>query len=373
MKIYKPLVLASLALILTVGCNPDDTPEPPEIVQKMDDGTDTGNGNPTGSDGGNTDGAVSSAESNALIENIVIPGSTKIEGTPPTPNEGISLDVSQAGSKAFLGEGFEIPFTSDGDVEGAYIQFKAKEAGISDSYFEVDLLDNSEAPEVNDKSKKRAGLHFKKPSDSSFDIDFTPQMETGEFCYVICVYDGAGNISAPQEVCVTINEWGGNEQLIGTWDLLRYEELDNGIVETEEVVGVEDCVDPFGDETDTRCYIIEYWRLTFNRDGTFQNEIKEFNRDTADEPTFVDFDIEILRGNWSYNVADGSMLFVIYKYEYQENGQTLETEQYPLGDGDFLPVSRIELNASQLNLIYEIDENGDGNIDVGYIEYYEKQ
>lgn len=387
MKTFRLIFLFCLAVTLINGCSPDDTPNPPEKQEKTSDdtdGTDTGGDTPdmtnTGGDPDNPDGSQSSTESDALIENVVIPGSVKKEGAPPTPNEGISLDVSQAGSIAHRNEGFELPFTSDGDVTGAFIQLKAEDAGVAMSYFDVDLFDNSEAPDANGKSfekssshLKKASLSLKKPSDSSFDIGFTPQMATGEFCYIICVYDNAGNISAPQEVCLTINEWGGSAELIGTWNFLRYEEFYNGIVETEEQ-GVEDCDEPIGDDTGTRCYLIDYWRLTFDADGTYLGEFKEFNRDTADEPNFEDYDIEILRGNWSYNASDGSLLFVTYSYEYQENGESLEVEQYPIGEGDVVPVSRIELNGSQLALIFvEIDENGDGTIDDSYIEYYEKQ
>lgn len=369
MKTIKLVSLLTLTLLLAQGCVPDDGPIDPKPIVKVDE-TDEDAADPIDNDTPDED--TSSTASNTITDNIIITGSAKIMGVPPTPNGAISLDLSSVTKTGLPEEGFDIDFSSEVDVVGAYIQFKATDAAISDSYFDVDLLKNAEAPDTDSKSKRR--MSAKMPSDNAINIDFTPQLQTGNFCYVICVYDQAGNISAPQEVCVTVNSWGGNPDLIGTWNLTRNEEIFDGEIDTE-TVGIEDCDEPIGtDSTDTRCYLIEYWTLIFNNDSTFEFTIKEFNRDTADEPDFVDFDIETIKGNWSYDPVTGELIIAIYYYQYEENGVVLDTEIDAIGDADISRVQRMEIGVTTLNLIWdELDNSGDGNIDESYIEYYEKQ
>ena len=270
-------------------------------------------------------------------------------------------------------EGFDIEFDSDTDVIGAFIQFKATDAAVASSYFDVNLLQNADAPQTGSKSifksksKQQQGLSRKILMDNPINIDFTPQLQTGEICYVICVYDNAGNISDPQEVCINVNSWGGNEDLVGTWNLTRNESISAEGTDTE-TVGIEDC-----ESSSTFCRLIEFWTLNLNADGTFENSIKEFEREEAVEPDFVDFSIETVGGNWSYDSTSETLTLAIYFERYEETGEEDESETFPIGDADVFSVQRIVIDAASLELIWnEADTDGDGTIDESYIEYYER-
>lgn len=339
MKKIPFLIVLTITLVLAKSCVPDDGPVDPPKKENT--------------------------SSEEVLNNVNIPGATRVEGQPPSPNQGISLTLDTQRTIALPEIGFSIPFESDGDVSGAYIQFRAEGEDYASAYYDVKLEDNV----ASSKSTKRSRASAKKPSDDSFNVNLKPDLSTGTFCYAICVYDQSGNISAPQELCVTINSWGGNTALEGTWNLLRTEELYEGNTDVEQV-GIEECV-TFSDET--TCYLIDYNELTFDPDGTFRYEFRESNRNPATEPDYVDYDIERIAGNWSYDTSTGQLYFVIFSYEYEENGQVLETEIYPNGDDEFGVAQRIELGANTLQMVFdEIDSDGDGNIDESYIEYYER-
>ena len=374
MKKFQLVGLLVVTILFAQSCMPDDEPITPKPVVQIEEEEEAIDPEEEETPEEEPEEETSNGMSNEITDNIIIDGSDKITGAPPTPNGAISLDLSSVTKTGLPEEGFNIDFSSETDVVGAYIQFKATDATVADSYFDVDLLANAESSKSGLKTKSKKRIASKPPSENSINIDFTPQLQTGSFCYVICVYDQAGNISAPQEVCINVSNWGGNTNLVGTWNLTYNEEIFEGETDTE-TVGVEDCDDPVGNNTnDTRCYLIEYWNLTFNSDGTFESEIKEFNRDTADEPDFVDFDIEILKGNWSYDPAAETLLLASYFYQYEENGVLEESETNDVGDWDVSAVQRIVVDATSLQLIWdELDNDGDGNIDETYIEYYEKQ
>ena len=103
------------------------------------------------SSGGNQNDQITEELENTLLQandvadNVMIQGGTKNEGTPPTPNEAISLDVSSSSKIAYLNEGFEIDINSDGNVVGAYLQFTTNDADktVSDSYYDIDLSSNA--------------------------------------------------------------------------------------------------------------------------------------------------------------------------------------------------------------------------------------
>ncbi|TMM58706.1 hypothetical protein FEE95_04555 [Maribacter algarum] len=303
------------------------------------------------------DEEVEELESTALdienvTDNVLIEGATKMEGAPPTPNGAISLDLSNTSKSALLNEGFDIAFSSDGDVTGAYIQFKSIEGNISDAYFDVKLESNNS--NKNDKSLRRR--RFKKPAaslkglktdEAIFDIDFNSTIEPGKFCYEICVYDVEGNISNPQEVCVTVESWGGSSKIEGKWNLFKEVDIFGG-QSTTTLVGEQDCS---GDEVfncnnggsftaDYWCYLTNSSSFTFKADGTFEytnddyskeirfNESKESCEALYDEVEST----EITNGNWAYVEDTNELILIMSKDVYTVNGET-ETSTYQPGEG----------------------------------------
>ena len=351
-------VLFTLSLALMASCSSDDT----TIEPVMDNGPVNPVSNPEPEE------PVVDNASETIFENVQIQGGTEREGLPPTPNQGISLVLATEDDAAFPEVGFAIPFESDGDVTGAYIQFKAEGKEFADSYYDVSLEDNM----ATAKTAKKPGVFAKRPSEDAFQIDLTESLDTGTFCYAICVYDANGNISAPQEFCVSITSWGGNDALLGDWNLLRSVDFANGIADTV-TVGVERCDAPIGNDPNNTCYLFEYETLLFNEDGTFIVEIRESHRNPAIETTYTNYDIERLTGNWSFDADSGRLYLVIFKYEYEENGLLLETEEYANGDEEIVAAQRIELGTDTLNVVFvEADLAGDGNIDESYTAYYER-
>ncbi len=226
-------------------------------------------------------------EANAVTDNVVIPGGSKKEGVPPTPNNAISLDVSAAGKTAFLNEGFEIPIKSDGDIVGAYLQFKSKDGILGEGYHDIDIASNTTAAKttanknsIRSKIKKGTLRTTSKVDDVNLDIDFNAKIEPGTFCYVICVYDGEGNISAPSEVCVTVESWGGSSAVVGKWSLVKEEYSEEG---ESKVFNVGDpdcdewtasCPENQGEFEISVCYTQEYGSLELKSDGSFAIDFK---------------------------------------------------------------------------------------------------
>lgn len=354
-----------VCLVLSTSCSKSDSPDPvkEEAVKEEPKEEELPK-----------EETPSAEASNIIADNIIIKGGAKVEGTPPTPNEAINMDLSSAGKTAVLDEGFIIPIQSEADITGAYIQFKAIDGGVSESYYNVDIAENQEEPEASGKHRKFTREKSKKmlsqtakTTDAEIDIDLDAEIGPGEFCYIICVYDAAGNISAPQEVCVTVNAFGGNEALVGTWHLTRWEDNEEGFVETE-TVGEEYC-----NEND--CEIQEYGTITFNADGTFEFNERYIGR-MVDGAYGNDFDEYISRGKWSYpSSLESNLVLVEYYYsETDQNGTTEET--YAVGEAPYVNVlnaENIELTATNLTIVERYDDDGDGNFEEVYTEYYAKQ
>ena len=171
-------------------------------------------------------------EAEEVSANVIIPGANKVQGNPPTPNGAISLDVSNSTKTAFLGEGFNISLSSDGNPVGAYIQFRSNDGVAASEYFDVNISANASG-----KSGKSTFLNHNhnslnsltaKNDDTEINVDFNLEIPPGQFCYEICVYDEAGNISEPEEVCVTVESWGGKDDMDGEWVMVREERTENG-------------------------------------------------------------------------------------------------------------------------------------------------
>ena len=221
---------------------------------------------------------------NKVSDNVIIKGGTQVDGVPPTPNEAITLDVTGTSKMALLGEGFNVSLNSDANIVGAYIQFKANDGTAADSYYDVDIdantADNKKPQIINKRGS--VSLVSKPEADTVLDVDFTDEIEPGKFCYEICIYDADGNISAPQEVCVTVESWGGNADIVATWNLTKEVETYQGDTVTV-IPGQEDCsleteydCDQAGQFTASYvCYITDSLQLIFKADGTYEFSSKD--------------------------------------------------------------------------------------------------
>ena len=291
-----------------------------------------------------------------ISNNVIIKGSEKIDGILPTPNEAITLDVSEVNSKGFLNEGFNIPVSSNADIVGAYIQFKTKDGGLSKSYYKVNFELNKSIDTTNfeDVSFKQFDIPKKlsfKENSFAIDVDFNSNIEPGEFCYSICVFDKDGNISGAEEICVTVLNWGGNDELVGTWnyykDVRNY--TDWGTV--ERIVGSNLCYKPRtwycaegGSFQYSNCHGWLFLKVTYNADGTYERISESYGQyvigkesEVNCEPVYTTDAMETVKttGTWSYDSEKEQLIQVQYTYE-GENQNGPFSYIYDKGEGRLL-------------------------------------
>ncbi|WP_394747765.1 hypothetical protein [Spongiimicrobium salis] len=363
---------ALAAMIILASCSKDDTnapndPEGEEVTQLES----------------------TPLEANMVSDNVVIPGGTKNTGELPTPNNGISLDLSNAKGTAYLNEGFSIPLSSDGEVVGAYIQFKTNDGSAADSYYDIDVAAN--APSNTFKKsfrsfgKKERNLAAK-TDDLTLDVDFGTQIPPGTFCYELCVYDAEGNISAPQEICVTVESWGGNNALVGEWNIVRQEENYEGM-DRVVIPGEESC-DSFSLFCQSQeelsvddCETLESGILIFRADGTYsytetsrETELNYGASEEACEAIYKDEVTEVYTstGFWAFVGNESRLTIVEYEYSENENGEVVYSDTYEPGEGELLFDGMINVNGNAFNISEEFDFDGDGVADETFAIFFEK-
>ncbi|QWX84166.1 hypothetical protein H0I23_00515 [Cellulophaga sp. HaHaR_3_176] len=305
---------------------------------------------------------------------ITVYGATEKTGD-LVPNGAIAFNLDYSTQTAFQKTGFEIAFEAPADFAGAYIQLK-DDNGMADTYFDVPANTMStDSRKLINKGRqnflsKKTSL-TKKDENTYIDVDFSSAVPAGTFCYVICLYDGQGNISLPQEVCVKVEAWGGNTSLVADWGYTK--QVENG--ETY-LTGEAKCYDEGtstlacdnGENTEIElsyCWTVNDITMNLKNDGTFvlnQNTIEsgldwEASRASCSnvEESFSSFDVS--KGNWAYNEEKNELTLVefVYTSTYEDG----ETETYESEDGELIFNGVIELTSSQLvvNEVFE-DENG---------------
>ena len=327
-------------------------------------------------------------QANTVSDNVVINDGTKNEGMPPTPNEVIALDVSSSSKTALLGEGFDINLNTDANITGAYLQFKSNDGTVADSYYDIDLGANvSNAKFTGDH--KLTKIHplaaVRTDEDTTVDVDFNTVIEPGTFCYEVCVYDADGNISAPQEVCITVESWGGNAEIVGTWNVVRDENTFGDLNEVFiQLTGEEECdremvFECESGETFTEaspCYTTIKGELLFNEDGTFQYEYLDTEKNLDFNASFESCNAVFnetefsgkYTGNWAYVNDEDKFILIVYSGEYVEQGET-QNMVNETGEGNPFVEDEGGMKLENGILFYTID-SGQG---VTFSEFFEKE
>jgi len=368
MKNLKTLALS--IIVLMAACSDDDGPSENSNNQAIEDLEQT------------------PLEANTVADNVIILGGAKSEGTPPEPNGAISLDISDSGETALLNEGFDISLDSDADIIGAYLVFKSNDGIAADSYYDVNLAANSTDKKVKDTKGWNSSLFQKtaKDTDAQLDVDFNTNIEPGTFCYEICVYDADGNISEPEEVCVTVESWGGNSSLVAKWNYVKEEITADGETVVYEV-GIPEC-EVWETECDTSeepfelsyCFTIDNVVLELKADGTYalvseqENNSIDFEASNAaceqvDEGN-ESYGYESL-GNWAYITSENRLTLIEYSWTEMDDGETT-SGMYDAGDGYALYYGIAEIDGNEFVLTETYDDDGDGVLDGSYALYFEK-
>ena len=336
-------------------------------------------------DSGNNDISTEDAEQmeSTLLEadevsaHVIIPGANKVQGNPPTPNGAISLDVSNSTNTAFLGEGFDISFSSDGNPVGAYIQILSNDGIAAAEYFDVNLGANASgkagiASFLNHNHWK-LGSGVSKNDDSTINVDFGLEIPPGQFCYEICVYDEAGNISEPEEVCVTVESWGGKDDMEGDWVMVREERVENGQSVVFET-GQEACYDYVFECSNGQvieaeeCYTRISGAVRINSDGSYRAEFHGNDRwldqgasyencqAVYTEESFED----ISEGQWAFVTDSNRLTIVEYYFRGVVDGELDEEYTLEAGDARLVLDGTIELDGDSFVITESRDEDGDG-------------
>jgi len=373
----KPLILLTvfISLLFLASCGKDDGPEPQPEMEEVAEQPEEEPTEPEAEEEPEEETmeeTPSTEASNLIADNVIIKGGTKVEGMPPAPNEAITLILPDGSTPPVVEEGFDLIVFSEADITGAYIQFKAPESSVSESYYDVDLEANQDGGSAKAKIRnlgkstlKNAVAFTAKPGRNILDIDFGAAINPGEFCYIICVYDGAGNISAPQEVCITVSDWGGNPALVGEWNLMKSREFDEGETEIENV-GEEYC-------NDSGCETLEFLQITFNADGTYETT-ERYNIRELDGDYGMEFDQFDSRGNWSFTSDNNLVLAEYYYAETDENGT--EEEASEAGEASLVSIygqEELTVSETELVLIDRADDDADGNFEYIFTTFFEKQ
>ncbi|WP_299434523.1 hypothetical protein [uncultured Maribacter sp.] len=318
---------------------------------------------------------------NAVSSGVIIEGATKKQGS-PVPSGDIEFSLDYEKQTAFQTNGFDIQFKAPQGFAGAYVQLK-DENGMADSYFDIPVGATSGVYDKAAKTTKRGFFANKKSAksniagkgeDTSIDVNFETEVTAGTFCYVICVYDGQGNISEPEEVCVTVESWGGNTNLVADWGFTK--EIDNGetINKGEEYCDEDgytttlDCASGETKEiTIEYCYTTNSLLMTFNSDGTYEYTYNDTDRDfdwdaskESCEAVYEDEEeIYVSKGNWAYNEEESKLTIVEFEYTETYNGETesgVEEDGYLAFDGE------ITLTADKLVIIEKDTYEGEEEV-----------
>ncbi|WP_235183514.1 hypothetical protein [Cellulophaga geojensis] len=313
-------------------------------------------------------------EINSVSSALIIEGATKKTGT-LTPTGGLEFTMDYSKQSAFQKNGFEIEFNSASNYTGGYIQLK-DENGMADSYFDVPRDEIYVSGKGEQTKKNRGFLKGKsagKENDATIEVNLDESVTAGTFCYVICLYDAQGNISEPTEVCVTVEAWGGNSDLVGTWNFTK--DIEDG---KETKVNEVKCYSFNADicEIETavnNCETINSLKLELNNDGTY-----ELNEASIEES--IDWDASNQNcqaiyeesnytykaiGKWAYS-EDGKLTLVTFSDTEMYDGEVYN-DNYENGDIDFNDEITLTESSLIINII-ENDDNGNSYVDQYFFE-----
>ena len=365
MKFLKLCLLFIIAATLTF-CS-DDQPIPDDMSETEEEMTDGDTTEDTES--ANQESTI--LEANLVSDGLVVEGATKIESALPQPNGAISFTIASNGS-AIINEGFDIQFASapDLNIAGAYLQITTTDGSAADAYYDIPSgsFNSFGDREVTLNKAAKARLM---DVDQTIDIGFDTTIPAGQFCYTLCVYDDLGNISLPEEVCLTVENFGGNANLVGVWNMTTYQETYDGMT-ISAGLGETFCFDDQllcnnGDFVAiTECSSYELLRFTINADGSYSLEEEIIDSDIDYDQT-VSSCMEIERpdttygyvssGKWAYNQTQERIVFIEYSFTENDNGE-IYSETFPLGEGEVLLDALVVITSNSFTIS---ESYGDGD------------
>ncbi|AUP81019.1 hypothetical protein [Flavivirga eckloniae] len=299
-----------------------------------------------------------------LNSDISIEGATKNQGTPPAPNSTINLELSSDQAEAYQNAGFNVRFsTTETNIAGAYLLFKDSDDNTASEYFDIPVSSFETGKSNNTKntpSSKGSSL-FKSNSlvdgEYEIDVDFGSDFPPGKFCGDLCIYDSENNISQIVTICVEVEAWGGNADIIGEWILESSTEDDDKYTV--------DCNNDQSIEADYYKVIKEDLALSISSNGDFsvtentEEKVLDIEASKVDCSAVYSDEIEKDEsketGKWAYNETDKTLTLVSFKYEDFINSEY--NEEYPNGDL-ILESGKVQIVDGKLVVTDTYTENG---------------
>lgn len=253
-----------------------------------------------------------------LEQGTLITGATKLTGNPPAPNGSVDFELNINETTGIQKNGVDIKFSSSSDIAGAYIRFKDVDGNATASYFNVPAttFGNRVSGKKLLENNSRINNSFN-ANEKSINVDFTDVIPAGKFCYDICIYDNANNISAIQTVCVTVEAWGGNAGLVGDWIYMGSSEDSR-----EENLN---CTNGGTINALSSKIINRDISLSFNQDGTYKDYAKqeyfELDGDQTMNLCTLIYNSEAYKGefkrtgNWAYDQRNNQLSIVMFVYQ----------------------------------------------------------
>ncbi len=316
-------------------------------------------------------------DENTIVNGLIISGANKITGNAPQPTGNLSFTLDGKTS-ALLNEGFDINFSSNENIAGAYLVIADSDGNVASDYFDIPESAFEFAPSIETNrfgSKQKGNREISSRQNGNgelgINIGFNNSLPVGIFCYTLCVYDNNGNISAPQTVCITIQNWGGNNDLVANWSLSRYQENYQGM--TIDVGLNEEYCTPdtiFCNNGNTLnfeyCSSWQEFTMQLNSDGTYTIFLNENDSD-------IDYDASIntcsivnlpntnyqytSQGNWAFNDTDQKLVLAEYSWSYIDGSET-DSGTYPAGNAEIVFDDSISISGNTFRMTFNdgVDE-----------------
>lgn len=338
MKKIKLLSLASLALLFVYCSNDDGDSNSNDVIDNN----------------ANEEVAIDIT----TVENgLMIEGAQLKSGT-VEPNGATSFEVDDKEISGFIDAGFELEIEVPSDYAGAFLQLQNEDGSMSANYFDIpsdrfsskssnSLAANSKQLVFKSKdilsSSARSGksLMDDELTNTEFiDVNFVEaSIPAGTFCYALCIYDTEGNISFPQTICVEVEAWGGNQDVVGSWTLVKTIDTYDGMTETLNVGEVycdensrstSNCLNEDGSNKIflfEECNTTEVLILNINNDGTQSYSFSYTETDNDRNKLNEECILELIEyktsvtatGNWAYNEGEDILTIVDYNYDEISN------------------------------------------------------
>ena len=302
-----------------------------------------------------------------LESGFVIEGASLQSGSIQSNNL-VSFSIDNEEQTAFQDLGFEIQMQVPSSYAGAMIQVLDSQDQPSQNYYDIPVSgrNSAQARTISTESSEANLMHKNKSyyaqesyttsartatnadQDVNITVNFDESISAGSFCYNLYVYDTNQNISSPEKICVEVEEWGGVNDLIGDWQLTKFQDYVNGFD-----VGVTNIGNPYYDNYTRLCFdesqgaqsIQETFQvdalvLTLEDNGNqnyyYDTKYKWLDFEYFYETCLTTYDIYTHEsspsGKWAYDEEDNTLTLVNYVWEVAETINTNEASGYNYSD-----------------------------------------